>query len=65
MTLLRLILFRILTTAITLFGVAVIVFVVIRVVPGNRSEEHKAEFQSLNNLVCRLLLVKRYKDVMY
>ena len=35
MTLLRLILLRILTTAITLFGVAVIVFVVIRVVPGN------------------------------
>lgn len=35
MTLLRNILIRLLTTAITLFGVAVIVFVVIRVVPGN------------------------------
>ncbi len=35
MTLLRTILLRILTTLITLFGVAVIVFVVIRVVPGN------------------------------
>lgn len=35
MTLLRAILIRLLTTAITLFGVAVIVFVVIRVVPGN------------------------------
>lgn len=35
MTFLRNILIRLLTTAITLFGVAVIVFVVIRVVPGN------------------------------
>ncbi|NEK24905.1 ABC transporter permease, partial [Sulfitobacter sp. JBTF-M27] len=35
MTLLRNILIRLLTTAVTLFGVAVIVFVVIRVVPGN------------------------------
>jgi ABC-type dipeptide/oligopeptide/nickel transport system permease component len=35
MTLLRTIIMRLLTTAITLFGVAVIVFVVIRVVPGN------------------------------
>ena len=35
MTLLRNILIRLLTTAITLFGVAIIVFVVIRVVPGN------------------------------
>ncbi len=35
MTLLRAILIRLITTAITLFGVAVIVFVVIRVVPGN------------------------------
>ena len=35
MTLLRAILSRLITTAITLFGVAVIVFVVIRVVPGN------------------------------
>ncbi|APE45128.1 ABC transporter permease [Sulfitobacter alexandrii] len=35
MTLLRTIVMRLLTTAITLFGVAVIVFVVIRVVPGN------------------------------
>ena len=35
MTLLRSILMRFLSTAITLFGVAVIVFVVIRVVPGN------------------------------
>ena len=35
MTLLRAILLRLLTTAITLFGVAVIGFVVIRVVPGN------------------------------
>ncbi|SFE13258.1 peptide/nickel transport system permease protein [Sulfitobacter brevis] len=35
MALLRAILVRLLTTAITLFGVAVIVFVVIRVVPGN------------------------------
>ena len=35
MTLLRNILIRLLPTAITLFGVAVIVFVVIRVVPGN------------------------------
>ena len=35
MTLLRAILMRLLTTAITLFGVALIVFVVIRVVPGN------------------------------
>ncbi len=35
MTLLRLILERLLTTLITLLGVAVIVFVVIRVVPGN------------------------------
>jgi peptide/nickel transport system permease protein len=35
MTLLRAILIRLLSTAITLFGVAVIVFVVIRVVPGN------------------------------
>ncbi len=35
MTLLRTIFLRLLTTAITLFGVAVIVFVVIRVVPGN------------------------------
>ncbi|MFG6547355.1 ABC transporter permease [Sulfitobacter sp. 1A10445] len=35
MTLLRSILMRLLSTAITLFGVAVIVFVVIRVVPGN------------------------------
>ena len=33
--LLRTILLRVLTTAITLFGVAVVVFVVIRVVPGN------------------------------
>ena len=35
MQVIRAILFRILTTAITLFGVAVIVFFVIRVVPGN------------------------------
>lgn len=35
MTVLRSILIRLLTTAVTLFGVAVIVFVVIRVVPGN------------------------------
>lgn len=35
MTLLRNVLLRLITTAITLFGVAVIVFVVIRVVPGN------------------------------
>lgn len=35
MTLLRTIALRLLTTVITLFGVAVIVFVVIRVVPGN------------------------------
>lgn len=35
MTLLRTIILRLVTTAITLFGVAVIVFVVIRVVPGN------------------------------
>jgi dipeptide transport system permease protein len=35
LALLRTILARLLTTAITLFGVAVIVFVVIRVVPGN------------------------------
>ncbi|PZR00154.1 MAG: ABC transporter permease [Cereibacter sphaeroides] len=35
MALLRSVLLRLLTTAITLFGVAVIVFVVIRVVPGN------------------------------
>ncbi|MFT4962369.1 MAG: ABC-type dipeptide/oligopeptide/nickel transport system permease component [Paracoccaceae bacterium] len=35
MTLLRAILLRLLTTAVTLFGVAVIVFVVVRVVPGN------------------------------
>lgn len=35
MTLLHNILVRLLTTAVTLFGVAVIVFVVIRVVPGN------------------------------
>ncbi|TNF61360.1 MAG: ABC transporter permease [Rhodobacteraceae bacterium] len=35
MTLLRAILIRLATTLITLFGVAVIVFVVIRVVPGN------------------------------
>ncbi|MFC6589445.1 hypothetical protein ACFQDZ_21280 [Sulfitobacter pacificus] len=35
MTVLRNILIRLLTTAVTLFGVAVIVFVVIRVVPGN------------------------------
>ncbi|MFK7836904.1 MAG: ABC transporter permease [Sulfitobacter sp.] len=35
MTLLRNILIRLATTAVTLFGVAVIVFVVIRVVPGN------------------------------
>lgn len=35
MALFRTILLRLLTTAITLFGVAVIVFVVIRVVPGN------------------------------
>lgn len=35
MTLLHNILIRLLTTAVTLFGVAVIVFIVIRVVPGN------------------------------
>jgi ABC-type dipeptide/oligopeptide/nickel transport system permease component len=35
MALLRTILIRLMTTAVTLFGVAVIVFVVIRVVPGN------------------------------
>lgn len=35
MAILRTILARLLTTAVTLFGVAVIVFVVIRVVPGN------------------------------
>ncbi len=35
MTLLRTILLRLITTAVTLFGVAVIVFVVVRVVPGN------------------------------
>lgn len=35
MTLLRALLLRLVTTAITLFGVAVIVFFVIRVVPGN------------------------------
>ncbi len=35
MQLLRTVLLRLLTTSITLFGVAVIVFVVIRVVPGN------------------------------
>lgn len=35
MTLLRNIFIRLLTTAVTLFGVAVIVFIVIRVVPGN------------------------------
>ena len=35
MTLLKRILLRLLTTAVTLFGVAVIVFFVIRVVPGN------------------------------
>ncbi|MBC7477998.1 MAG: ABC transporter permease [Pseudorhodobacter sp.] len=35
MTLLRTLLLRVLTTAVTLFGVAVIVFCVVRVVPGN------------------------------
>jgi peptide/nickel transport system permease protein len=35
MQILRLILLRLATTAITLFGVAVVVFVVVRVVPGN------------------------------
>ena len=35
MRLLRAILLRLATTAVTLLGVAVIVFVVIRVVPGN------------------------------
>lgn len=35
MLLLRRVLLRLLTTAVTLFGVAVIVFVVVRVVPGN------------------------------
>ncbi|MEE9333334.1 MAG: ABC transporter permease [Granulosicoccaceae bacterium] len=35
MTLIRAIILRLLTTAVTLFGVAVIVFVVIRIVPGN------------------------------
>ncbi|MCV2891697.1 ABC transporter permease [Lentibacter sp. XHP0401] len=35
MTLLRKFLLRLITTAVTLFGVAVIVFIVIRVVPGN------------------------------
>ena len=35
MQLLRAIFFRLMNTALTLFGVAVIVFFVIRVVPGN------------------------------
>lgn len=56
MTLLRAIMIRLLTTAITLFGVAVIVFVVIRVVPGNpiammlppgATEEDVARLQAL------------------
>ena len=56
MTLLRTLLIRLLTTAVTLFGVAVIVFVVIRVVPGNpiammlppgASEEDIARLQAL------------------
>src|SRR5438093_10741138 len=29
--------------------------------PGNRSEEHTSELQSLTNLVCRLLLEKKKK----
>src|ERR1019366_1522577 len=30
--------------------------------PRNRSEEHTSELQSLTNLVCRLLLEKKYRD---
>src|SRR5437016_11126596 len=30
--------------------------------PGQRSEEHTSELQSLTNLVCRLLLEKKNKD---
>src|SRR5687767_15705871 len=34
-------------------------FVVVKVVPGFRSEEHTSELQSLAYLVCRLLLEKK------
>src|SRR5215213_1785127 len=32
---------------------------------GQRSEEHTSELQSLTNLVCRLLLEKKKKNVIY
>src|SRR5437899_6114089 len=33
------------------------------VAPGNRSEEHTSELQSLRHLVCRLLLEKKKKKI--
>src|SRR2546430_13650187 len=32
--------------------------------PGNRSEEHTSELQSQSNLVCRLLLEKKKKQLL-
>src|SRR2546427_7681286 len=34
-----------------------------REVPGTRSEEHTSELQSQSNLVCRLLLEKKKKNI--
>src|SRR2546427_9616062 len=33
--------------------------------PGNRSEEHTSELQSQSNLVCRLLLEKKKKEIIH
>src|SRR2546427_8890927 len=35
----------------------------LRAIPDERSEEHTSELQSQSNLVCRLLLEKKKKDI--
>src|SRR3712207_8274533 len=60
---------RLLLSAISLFGLTMLVFVFLRAVPGDtavlvlgpdaRSEEHTSELQSRQYLVCRLLLEKK------
>src|SRR2546427_4832639 len=41
------------------YGAHLLLDQVLRVAPGDRSEEHTSELQSQSNLVCRLLLEKK------
>src|SRR5256885_12192631 len=43
----------------SLFGLLRTNFILVRLDPGSRSEEHTSELQSPCNLVCRLLLEKK------